>query len=244
MRDDPSAPTPELKGHPWFAAAYDPIMRWGERRLLGRLRRLVVGEATGRVLEIGTGTGANFPYYQAAEQIVATDPDPFMLRRARKRAEELGLDVEFHQCPAEKLPFADFSFDTVVATLVLCTVRDQARSLEELRRVLKAGGTFRFIEHVRAERAPVARVQDVLTPAWRRLGAGCHLNRRTVENIQTAGFEIVQMRQHGTPLGIPFVAGVARPCGRRAGGHGRKSDDADEPRRGGNADIIGPPGRA
>lgn len=215
MQEQSSGNTPDLKGHRWFAAAYDPIMRWGERRVLGRLRRLVVGEAAGRVLEVGAGTGANFSYYRAAERILATEPDPFMLRRARTRADGLGLDVELRQCTAEKLPFADSSFDTVVSTLVLCTVRDQARSLEEIRRVLKPGGAFRFIEHVRSEREPVARAQDLLTPAWRRLGAGCHLNRRTVENIRAAGFEIVHMRQHRMPLGIPLVAGVAKPSGQR-----------------------------
>ncbi|MDP9383452.1 MAG: class I SAM-dependent methyltransferase [Chloroflexota bacterium] len=215
MQEQPSANTAELKGHPWFAATYDHVMRWSEQRILSQLRPFIAGQATGRILEIGAGTGANFQYYKAAEKIVATEPDPYMLRQARKRAEELGLDIEFHQCAAEALPFGDSCFDTVVATLVLCTVRDQFRSLSEVRRVLKPGGTFRFLEHVRADRIFTGRVQDVLTPLWSCVGAGCHLNRRTGASIEAAGFTIAEMRHHRMPLGIPLIAGVARPTSDR-----------------------------
>lgn len=206
---------PTTKGHPWFAATYDFVMRGGERRVLGELRPLIVGGAAGRILEIGAGTGASFPYYnrEAVEKIVATEPDPHMLRRAQRRAAALGLVIEFHQAPAEALPFADASFDTVVATLVLCTVGDQSRSLTELRRVLKPGGTFRFIEHVRAEGEPLGGLQDLLTPLWRRIGAGCHLNRRTERRIAQAGFTIVEARRRRLPAGIPLIAGVARLAG-------------------------------
>ncbi|MCL4370281.1 MAG: class I SAM-dependent methyltransferase [Chloroflexi bacterium] len=200
----------EFRGHPWFAATYDLVTRAGESGVLSRLRPLVAGEATGTVLEIGAGTGANFPYYQQAEKIVAAEPDPFMLRRAAKRARSLGLDVEFHQAVAEALPFPDASFDTVVATLVFCTVAGPARALAEVRRVLKPGGTFRFIEHVRAKGA-TAGVQDLLTPVWEQFGAGCHLNRRTVGAIKAAGFEIVEMKEEMPFPLMPLVAGVARP---------------------------------
>ncbi len=211
MPEQPLANTAELKGHSWFAALYDHVMRWSEQRLLSQLRPFIAGRASGRILEIGAGTGANFQYYKAAEKIVATEPDPYMLRRARKRAEQLGLDVEFHQCPAEALPFEDSCFDTVVATLVLCTVRDQFRSLSEVKRVLEPAGTFRFLEHVRADRSFTGPVQDVLTPPWRYFGAGCHLNRRTGISIEAAGFKIIEMQHHRMPLGIPLIAAVARP---------------------------------
>jgi ubiquinone/menaquinone biosynthesis C-methylase UbiE len=200
------------RGHRWFAATYDPLNWWGERALLRRLRPLVVGRATGRVLEIGVGTGANFPYYREAESVVATDPDPFMLRRAQNRAREMGLAIEFYQCPAEALPFSDASFDTVVSALTLCTVGDPARSLAEVRRVLKPGGAFRFLEHVRAEGRVMALLQDRLTPLWRWLGAGCHLNRRSAASIQAAGFEIVEMERQKVPL-TPMIIGVAQPRG-------------------------------
>jgi len=132
-----------------------------------------------------------------------------MLKRGRRRARELGLDVEFHQSSAEALPFPDASFDAVICTLVLCTVPDVPPALAEIRRVLKPEGTFRFIEHVRAHGVH-GRVQDLLTPVWRWFGAGCHLNRRTAESIAAAGFEIVELRRRPVPL-TPLIAGVARP---------------------------------
>lgn len=203
----------KTKGHPWFAALYDPMNRLGERRMMEPLRRRTAGATKGRVLEIGAGTGANFPYYQAVAQLVATDPDPFMLRRARKRGRELGLAAELFQCAGEALPFANAAFDTVVATLVFCSVTDQARALAEVRRVLKPDGTFRFIEHVRAQDGRVARVQDLLTPIWRRCSAGCHLNRSTIAAIAAAGFRIVETQWPPAPLPLlPFVTGVAVPA--------------------------------
>ncbi len=199
---------PKAQAHRWFAASYDLITWWAERSVFGPLRRLVVGSATGRVLEIGAGTGANFAYYAAAEAVVATEPDPFMFRRASRRAERQGLDIQIQRCPAEALPFADGSFDTVVSTLVLCSVADPDRALAEARRVLKEGGYLRFMEHVRAD-GLVGQVQDLLTPAWRWFGAGCHLNRHTDESIEAAGFEIVRMRRRALAL-TPLIFGVAR----------------------------------
>lgn len=205
-----AASVPVTKGHRWFSAIYDLVNRQCEAKVLSQFRPLIAGQATGRVLEIGAGTGADFPYYRTTDKIIAIEPDPFMLRRARKRAENLGLDVEFHRAPAEALPFDDASFDTVVATLVFCTVADPDRALAEVKRVLKPEGTFRFIEHVRAEGGLAARAQELLTPVWSRVGAGCHLNRRTVECIESAGFEIVELQRQ--PLALtPLVIGVARP---------------------------------
>lgn len=201
------------RGHPWFAATYDFLSRWEESENLRRFRSLVAGEATGRVLEIGVGTGANLPYYRRAEQIVAIEPDPFMLRRARKRAKGLGLDVSFHQAAAEALPFADSSFDTVVVTLVFCSVFDQDQALAEAKRVLRPGGDLRFIEHVRSEDRLVGRAQDLLTPLWKKMGAGCHLNRGTWASIEAAGFEIEELHQDGPSSFVPIVVGSARPAG-------------------------------
>jgi len=201
---------PQMKGHRWFAALYDSLTRRMERKVLGQFRVHIAGGAAGRVLEIGAGTGANFPYYKAAEKVVATEPDPFMLQRARKRAQELGLDVELHQRPSEGLPFPDHSFESVVSTLVLCSVADQARALAEVKRVLKPGGSLRFIEHVRAP-GLMGRLQDLVTPVWRWFGAGCHPNRDTARSIQSAGFEIVQIQQRPLPF-IPLIVGVARPA--------------------------------
>ena len=169
----------------------------------------VAGTATGRVLEIGAGTGFNFPYYLESVSLVATDPDPFMLRWARKKAKELGLKVEFHQCPAEMLPLPDASFDTVISTLTLCTVRNPVRALSEIKRILKPDGIFRFIEHVQADHGFHKWVQNRLTPFWRWIGAGCHLNRSTAGNIESAGLQIFELQQHRMPL-VPFIIGAAK----------------------------------
>ncbi len=205
---------PHTEGHPWFAATYNWLLSIPEQLLLGQIRRYIAGEVMGQVLEIGVGTGANFRYYaNGVEQVVAIEPDPYMLQKAAEEAARLGRDVEFCRCPAEALPFADRSFDTIVITLVLCTVVDQAAAFAEMKRVLKPGGTVRFLEHVRSAGAWGAWVQDLLTPTWRRLGAGCHLNRPTAENMQAAGFEIVEMQRKQVPL-LPLIFGVTRPKGR------------------------------
>jgi len=201
-------------GHRLFAATYDFLTGPGEQRLLGPVRAEVVRPAIGRVLEVGVGTGANFPYYQpgVVSELFATDPDPFMLKRAERKAGKLALPINFRLSPAEDLPFPSEAFDTVVVTLVLCSVEDPARALAEIRRVLRPGGILRFIEHVRAEDGFTARFQDVLTPAWRQMVGGCRLNRQTHRDIEAAGFTIEKFREHrlrGTPL-HKLIVGVAR----------------------------------
>lgn len=207
----------QTKGHRWFAATYDLLYQRSDRKSLKDVRTRIVGGAKGRVLEIGVGTGASLPFYAGAQRIVATEPDPYMLPRAQARAAQLGLNVEFHTYPAEALAFPDACFDTVVSTLVLGTVKDQARSLQEVRRVLKPGGEFRFIEFVRGE-GFFGFIHDLFTPAWRWLGAGCRLNRRTLEALQREGFGVEEL-QRKRFLMLPLIAGVARPTGSaRAGG--------------------------
>lgn len=197
-------------GSPWFAAACDFVTgRLGDGRL-GPLRSEVVGTAGGRVLEVGVGTGANFGHYPEGASVVAVDPDIFMLRRARRRARSLGRDAALILAAAEALPFPDQTFDTVVATLVFCSVADVSRSLAEVRRVLRPDGTFRFIEHVRAADGLLGKLQDAATPVWRRVAGNCHLNRRTVEAIEAAGFELVWLEEHRLAV-MPLVAGLARP---------------------------------
>ncbi len=200
-------------GHRWFAALYDRFTGPGERRVFKKIRPRIMGEVQGRVLEIGVGTGASFSYYPAEAQLVGIEPDPFMLERARRRLEELGLrNVELHQAPAEEIPLEDASFDHVVSSLVLCTVRDQSRALAEARRVLKPEGTFRFMEHVRNDESRFwGTVQDLITPAWRWFGAGCNPNRRTRQAIEDAGFRIEWLEQVRIAPGTPAIYGVARP---------------------------------
>src|SRR3972149_4237805 len=181
------------RGHKWFAAIYDRMMASAERSFMKPVREEIAGGASGRVLEAGAGTGANFAHYRDGTEVVATEPDPFMLERAQKRASAEGRSIDLRQAPAEDLPFGDGSFDTVVCTLVLCTVRDPEKALSEMRRVLKPEGQYRFYEHVRYEHAFGAFWQDLATPVWRWFGAGCHPNRDVAALIQAAAFEFLRL---------------------------------------------------
>jgi ubiquinone/menaquinone biosynthesis C-methylase UbiE len=169
-------------------------MAGAERTVLGPARAELAGGARGRVLDLGAGTGANFPFFgAAAAEVHATEPDPFMRQRAAERARGAPRPVTLHDAPAEALPFPDGHFDTVVAMLVFCTVGDPARALAEVVRVLRPGGELRFYEHVRAPGAVAGRAQDWLAPVWRRIAAGCRPNRDTVRLIRAAGLEMVRV---------------------------------------------------
>jgi ubiquinone/menaquinone biosynthesis C-methylase UbiE len=193
-----------MKGHKWFASLYDRLQASAERSYMGRVREEIVGGARGRVLEVGAGTGLSFPYYNDhAEEVIATEPDPFMLERARRRAENLGRPIELRQAAAEELPFEDGSFDTVVSTLVMCSVDDPLQALSEMRRVLKPSGELRMYEHVRYDHAFGAFWQDLATPMWRWLGAGCHPNRDIARLVHEAGFEFQRLEFTKPDLPIP-----------------------------------------
>jgi ubiquinone/menaquinone biosynthesis C-methylase UbiE len=169
-----------------FAAIYDLSFHRGERAGMADRRRRLLATARGRVLEIGAGTGLNLPYYtDAVSELVLTEPEAPMARRLARRAG--GREVV--SARAEALPFADASFDTVVSTLVLCTVEDPAGALAEARRVLRPGGRLLFIEHVRAE-GGLARWQDRLAGVWRHVGNGCHANRDTLTTLSANGFAV------------------------------------------------------
>ena len=194
------------KGHRWFAAVYDHLVTEGE---LEPRRAVLLAGLRGDVLEIGAGTGANFAHYPPEAHVTALEPDPFMAARARRKLAAAALaSIEVREEPAESLPFADASFDAVVSTLVLCTVDDVTRSLAEIRRVLRPGGEFRFLEHVRAE-GIFGRVQDVIQPVYGWCVAGCHSNRRTEDALRAAGFEVAPVERFRLPP-FPAVSGVAR----------------------------------
>jgi len=188
-----------------LAPAYDRMSRKSEDAGLGAMREGLLADAHGRVLEIGAGTGVNFPHYgEGVESLVVTDPEPPMLRRLRERAREQAPDAEVLQAPAEDLPFEDASFDTVVSTLVLCGV-DQERSLGEIRRVLRPGGRLLFLEHVRSDDDPsLARLQDRVNRV-NRFVAGCECNRRTLAAIEGAGFTVARVEHETTPEAPRFV---------------------------------------
>jgi ubiquinone/menaquinone biosynthesis C-methylase UbiE len=210
-RDDHEA-GPKRGGHPIFAALYDSISASMERRWMGGRRRRLLAGARGAVLEIGGGTGANLAHYRYVDRVVVAEPDPFMRRRLAQKLTDARVPVEVSAAGAEELPFPDGSFDTVVSTLVLCTVPDQESALDEVRRILRPGGRLLFIEHVRAA-GSTARWQDRLEPLWGRLLGGCHPNRDTVLAIEEAGFEIETFESFHPPVFLssltPHVQGSA-----------------------------------
>jgi SAM-dependent methyltransferase len=181
-------------------------------------RRRLVEQASGEVLEIGGGTGRNLPLYRTATRVVALEPGPGMRARASQAARAAQMPVEVVDGRAEDLPFTEASFDTVVASLVLCTVPDPAQALAEARRVLRPGGTLRFYQHVRADDRRLARWQDRLEHPWGWLALGCHANRDVVAAITAAGFRVVELDRFDfqcmPPLVRPHVLSVAqRPTG-------------------------------
>lgn len=165
-------------GHPVVAKLYDTVMAVPERTMLPEHREALASGLSGRVLEIGAGTGAMFSYYDEAVELHAVEPDPYMRTQASERATELGIAVALSDASGEELPYDDNSFDAVVASLVFCTIPDHEAALSEVARVLKPGGEFRFLEHVRADGA-LGHAHDLLAPAWHTVAGGCHLNRET-----------------------------------------------------------------
>ena len=192
-----------MKGHKWFAAVYDKISESEEKKFMGAVRSEMLKDVTGRVLEIGAGTGLNFQHYRDGAEISATEPDPYMLQRARKRAAETAAPIDLQQAAAEDLPFPDASFDFVVSTLVLCSVKDPQEALAEVKRVLKPGGELRVYEHVRYKNPIGALSQDVISPVWHWFGAGCHPNRDTERHLRDAGFELTSVRVRNEHPPIP-----------------------------------------
>jgi ubiquinone/menaquinone biosynthesis C-methylase UbiE len=204
--------------HPIFARLYDRLLASTERAGLGEMRRDLLAGASGRVLELGAGTGANLEHYtDAVTELIMVEPDPHMARRLRERLAAEGTaagNPSVIETPAEDLPFDDGSFDTVVATLVLCTVQDPQRALAEARRVLVEGGRLLYIEHVRSSRPRLARWQDRLERPWGWFAGGCHPNRPTDQSLAGAGFWVDSL-ERGTlpkapPLARPLIRGVAR----------------------------------
>ena len=189
-----------------FAAGYDRLMAGTEKAGLSERRQSLLADARGRVLEIGGGTGANLAFYGAdVEEIVVTEPEEPMARRLEHKLGTAHRPVRIVRASAEQLPFEDASFDTVVSTLVLCTVPHPDRALYEIRRVLKPDGRLLFIEHVRSDDARLARWQDRLRGPWSWCGHGCQCNRPTLRTIESTGFSVSQLNQDQLPKAPPIV---------------------------------------
>ncbi|MDE3089532.1 MAG: class I SAM-dependent methyltransferase [Chloroflexota bacterium] len=190
-----------------LAALYDPLIAPFDPMGVRKWRAWVVGAARGSVLELGVGTGLNLPHYRGVESVAAIDPDGASLRRAWARRNGSGEAITLCQARAETLPFADASFDAVLGTLVFCTIGDPDRALSEARRVLRTGGALRLVEHVRVRNRLIAGAQDVVTPLWKEIAGGCHLNRDTLAVVERAGFRVRAVDRHigGLFIGIDAV---------------------------------------
>lgn len=201
----------------FMALIYDRFMRASEEACLGQWRSELLSDLSGDVLEIGAGTGANLSRYPATvRRLVLVDDDRHMLAKLERRAAALGrTDIEVREASAVALPFSAGSFDAVVSTLVLCSVPDADAVLREIRRVLRPGGAFVYLEHV-ADDEGSARFawQQRFEPVWKRVAGNCHLTRRTGDAIRRAGF-VVEGERHESmrkalPIVRPTVRGVAR----------------------------------
>ena len=179
-----------------FAWLYDAVMGAAEAGPIAGWRRSIVRPARGRVLEIGVGTGLDFRHYEPGVTVVGIDVDVGMLARARARAATASATVLLAAADAEALPFRDGAFDNAVVGLALCTISHPDTALTEVRRTIHAGGAVRLLEHVRATNRFAARLQDWLTPVWRRLAGGCHLNRDAVTAVKRAGFDVEHVTSH------------------------------------------------
>jgi SAM-dependent methyltransferase len=197
-----------------FALLYDPFVWVGERAGLRAHRKALLSHAVGRTLEVGSGTGLNLPHYpDDIDELIVAEPDAAMRSCLEKRLSRGGPGTRLVNAPAERLPFADGSVDTVVSTLVLCTVDAPDVALREIVRVLRPGGQLLFLEHVRSESPTLACWQDRLARPWHRFARGCRCNRATAELIVACGLELEQTCEaswHGVPPIVrPLIIGRA-----------------------------------
>ncbi|GBD10657.1 Demethylmenaquinone methyltransferase [bacterium HR23] len=193
-----------------FEAFYDLALAPAERLGLASLRRrLLKGATSQHVLEIGVGTGLGLRAYAPGQSVVGLDPRRPALRRARRRALRWHIPLRPLQGDAQALPFPDGTFGLVVSQLSLCTIPDPLQGLQEVHRVLRPGGVFIALEHVRFPLAPVAWLQGALTPLWKHLAGGCHLNRDAVALVKRAGFTLLGVERY--LAGLLVVVRATRP---------------------------------
>ena len=204
----------------WYEDHVFPhLLDWATRPLTPQ-RRDLIASASGRVLELGVGTGANLPWYgQQATEVHGIEPGAALLKHARQQADTCPDPSRFHfyQCGAEDMPFPDEHFDTVIACLVMCTIPDPQAAAREIYRVLKPGGQVLVLEHVRHQRPLMASMQSVLQPVWKPLACGCHLNRDTARVLSDAGLDTSGLShwQHDKLpafAGLMLSGGASRPA--------------------------------
>jgi SAM-dependent methyltransferase len=203
--------------HPVFARLYLRMASGRTAKGEDEYRRRMLAGLAGRVIEVGAGNGLNFPFYPGTvERVLAVEPEPLLRDAATRAARDAPVPVDVVDGVSGRLPAEDAAFDAGVASLVLCSVPDQARALAELRRVIRPGGELRFYEHVIAEPPFAAALQRVADATfWPRVAGGCHLARDTAAAIASAGFRIERSERFsftpGPPVPpLPHILGVAR----------------------------------
>lgn len=203
--------------HPVFARVYERMAPAFEAKGNAEHRDELLSALTGRVIEVGAGTGLNFAHYPpTVTEVLAVEPEPYLRAKAEQAAVSATVPVSVVDGVADQLPAPDASCDAGVSSLVLCSVPDQAAALAELWRVIRTGGELRFYEHVLSDDARLARAQRALDVVWPHVAGGCHANRGTVDAIAGAGFTIEHVRRFtfrpsiAASLTAPHAIGIAR----------------------------------
>lgn len=178
---------------------YDLLMSPLESLVFKKLRQDLIGNANGKILEVGAGTGVNFQYYKEGLSVIAIEPDMEMRQIALNRANKYIFDIR--DGDGQKLDFANESFDTVVATLVFCSIPNPEAAFREVYRVLKPGGRFLLMEHVRKNTLITGYLLDFATPCWCQMAGGCHLNREHDKMIDIVGFKVIKKTMLWSGLG-------------------------------------------
>ncbi|MEH7113925.1 class I SAM-dependent methyltransferase [Neobacillus niacini] len=173
-----------------FPRWYDFFMGPLERRKFKRVRQDLLETATGKVLELGSGTGVNFPLYRNVDHVIAIEPSQHMIDQSLSKLKLAVVPIKMVKASAERLPFEDHTFDTIVATLVFCTIPNVEEAIKELKRVCKPNGKILLFEHVKMENTVLSRMQEGLTPLWKKICDGCCLNRDTLEAFTSQGLKI------------------------------------------------------
>ena len=198
-----------------FAAVYDPFLWAAEHAGVRALRKELIGDARGRTVEIGSGTGLNLGWYpDTLEELVLAEPDRPMRLRLEERLRRSGREAQLIGAPAERLPFPDGSIDTVVSTFVLCTVAVPEVALHEIARILRPDGQLLFLEHVRSPSTRRAAWQDRLAEPWRRFARGCRCNQATAELMASCGLTLDEVHHEAwramPRIVRPLIVGRAR----------------------------------
>jgi ubiquinone/menaquinone biosynthesis C-methylase UbiE len=203
--------------HPLFARLYARMAPAFEAKGGAAHRDELLNGLAGRVVEVGAGTGLNFAHYPSTvSEVVAVEPEPYLRAKAEQAAGTAAVPAKVLDGVADALPLEEAGCDAAVASLVLCSVPDQAAALDELFRVIRPGGELRFYEHVRAESPRLARFQRRIDVVWPHVGGGCHASRATLDAIEAAGFEVIRARRFDfrpavTAIPVaPHVIGAAR----------------------------------